>query len=52
MEKYTVELKDKDGLVVLKHNLFAKNDMDAESKCNVLLKNVRNNTVSQFNCYK
>jgi hypothetical protein len=48
MKKYKVELKDKNGNVVLKHNLLAKSSEDAESKCNVLVENARDKRVTNF----
>ena len=48
MKTYKVELKDKNGNVVLKHNLLAKNNEDAESKCKVLVDNARDKRVTDF----
>jgi len=48
MKTYKVELKDKKGNVVLKHNLLAKSNQDAESKCKVLVENARDKRVTNF----
>lgn len=48
MKTYKVELKDKNGNVVLKHNLFAKSNEDAKSKCKVLVENARDKQVTNF----
>lgn len=48
MKTYKVELKDKNGNVVVKHNLLAKSNEDAESKCKVLVENARDKRVTNF----
>lgn len=48
MKTYKVELKDKNGNVVLKHNLLAKSNEDAKSKCKVLVENARDKQVTNF----
>jgi hypothetical protein len=48
MKNYKVELTDKNGNVLLTHNLFAKSCEDAESKCKVLVENARDSRVANF----
>jgi hypothetical protein len=48
MKTYKVELKDKQGNVVLEHNLLANNSEDAKSKCKVLVENARDKRVTNF----
>ena len=50
MKTYKVELKDKNGNVVLTHNLLAKSNEDAECKCKVLVENARDKRVTNFYC--
>lgn len=45
MKKYNVELKDKDGEVVLNLKVFAVDDLDAEVKCNALVSTARDKRV-------
>jgi len=45
MEKFKVELQDKNGNVLLTHNLFAKHEDDANVKLLTLLDNVRDKNV-------
>lgn len=45
MKSYKVELKDQDEKVVLSHNLLAKDELDAEVKCNALVTNARDKRV-------
>jgi hypothetical protein len=48
MKTYKVELKDKRGSTVLKHNLLANSNEDAKSKCKVLVENARDKRVTDF----
>ena len=48
MMTFRVELKDKQGSVVLKHNLLANNSEEAKSKCKVLVENARDKRVTNF----
>jgi hypothetical protein len=49
MTKFKVELQDKDGNVLLTHNLFAKNEADVNAKLPTLLDNVRDKRVCKAN---
>lgn len=51
MKTYKVELKDKSGNNVLKHNLLAKDNVDAEAKCKVLVENARDKRVCSASFY-
>ena len=48
MKKYKVNLLDKDGGVVLSHNLLAKDDKDAHKKAEACVSNARDKSVVDF----
>lgn len=48
MKLYKVNLLDKDGGVVLSHNLWAKDDKDAHKKAEACVANARDKTVVDF----
>lgn len=48
MKKYKVNLLDKDGGVVLSHNLWASDDNDAIKKAAACVSNARDNSVVDF----
>jgi len=47
-ENVQSRIKRQNGNVVLKHNLFAKSNEDAKSKCKVLVENARDKQVTNF----
>ena len=48
MKQYQVNLLDKDGGVVLSHNLWAKDDKDAHTKAEACVSNARDKSVVDF----